>query len=142
LGEITPDGVWVARCNDVLGSGNQGNGNGRCNSLGDKDLGDFDDLDETDVVGGSSFVSTSFEYRFPISDEVGVQGVLFVDMGNAFYEGQNLFDVTDWRYGYGGGLLWYSPFGPLQLILGFPINRISEIEKSPVFEFSVGGYAP
>jgi len=144
---ISSQGILEAHCNDVPpsdnnGIDNQGNWNGRCNSLGDKDIADFDDLDETDVIGGNSFISTSFEYRFPISDEVGVQGVLFVDMGNAFYEGQNLFDVTQWRYGYGGGLLWFSPFGPLQLILGFPINRISALEKSPVFEFSVGGYVP
>jgi len=75
------------------------------------------------------------------SEEVGLQAVLFVDMGNAFYEGQNLFDVRNWRYGYGGGLLWFSPFGPLQLVLGFPVDPLA-IEKSPVFEFSVGGYAP
>jgi len=135
------DGTLAAVCNDVPDAGNQGNLNGRCNSIGDKDTEDFDDLKETDVIGGNSFITASFEYRFPISEEVGLQAVLFVDMGNAFYEGQNLFDVRDWRYGYGGGLLWFSPFGPLQLILGFPVNPLP-IEKSPVFEFSVGGYAP
>ena len=55
-----------------------------------------------------------------------------------FYEGQNLFDVTEWRYGFGGGVLWFSPFGPLQVVLGFPLDPLS-IEDSPVFEFSVGG---
>jgi outer membrane protein insertion porin family len=64
--------------------------------------------------------------------------VVFFDMGNAFAEGENLFDVTQWRYGTGAGVLWFSPFGPLQVVLGFPINPLS-IEKSPVFEFSVGG---
>ena len=90
------------------------------------------------MVGGSSFISTSLEYRFPISEEIGLQGVVFVDMGNSFAEKQNLFDVTQWRYGTGAGVLWFSPFGPLQVVLGFPINPLS-IEKSPVFEFSVGG---
>ena len=66
-------------------------------------------------------------------------GVVFIDGGNAFYEGQNPLDVTDWRYGTGGGVLWFSPFGPLQLVLGFPINPYS-FEDSPVFEFSVGGF--
>ena len=46
--------------------------------------------------------------------------------------------MTEWRYGTGAGLLWFSPFGPLQVVLGFPLNRLS-IEKSMVFEFSVGG---
>ncbi len=129
---------WVATCRDD-GLFTTGDGDGRCNSLDDKDIEDFADLDETDVVGGNSFISSSFEYRFPISEEVGLQGVFFVDGGNAFYEGQNLFDVTQWRYGYGGGVLWFSPFGPLQLVLGFPIDPYS-FEDSPVFEFSVGGF--
>ena len=139
------NGGLIAVCNDVPASinngvNNQGNLNGRCNQLGDKDISDFDDLGETDVIGGSSFITSSVEYRFPISQEAGLMGILFLDMGNGFYEGQNLFDVTDWRYGYGGGVLWFSPFGPLQVVLGFPIDPL-EVEKSPVFEFSVGGYA-
>lgn len=109
-----------------------------CNSLSDRENSDFAQLNETDVIGGSSFVTTSFEYRFPISAEVGLQGVFFTDGGNAFAEGENLFDVTEWRYAYGGGVLWFSPFGPLQLVLGFPIDPLA-IEESPVFEFSVGG---
>ena len=64
---------------------------------------------------------------------------MFADGGNAFAEGENLFDVTEWRYGLGGGVLWFSPFGPLQLVLGFPVNP-TVLEKSPVFEFSVGGF--
>jgi outer membrane protein insertion porin family len=130
----------VAVCNDTLtGVNNQGNGNGVCNDLTDRRIKDFDDLNETDVVGGNKFIATSLEYRFPISEEVGLQGVVFADMGNAFDETQdNLFDVTDWRYGFGGGVLWFSPFGPLQVVLGFPLDPLS-IEDSPVFEFSVGG---
>lgn len=129
----------TAVCRDEPGRGNQGNLNGLCNNLTDRRIKDFDDLDETDVVGGNKFIATSLEYRFPISEEVGLQGVVFADMGNAFDESQNnLFDVTEWRYGVGGGVLWFSPFGPLQVVLGFPLDPLS-IEDSPVFEFSVGG---
>jgi outer membrane protein insertion porin family len=146
--ELQTDGQGrlVAVCNDVEDpdnpnfNPNQGNRNGKCNSLGDKDIDDFDDLKETDVIGGNSFITSSVEYRFPISQDAGLMGILFFDMGNAFYEKQNLFDVTEWRYGYGGGVLWFSPFGPLQVVLGFPIDPL-EVEKSPVFEFSVGGFA-
>lgn len=130
-------GQYYAVCDDNGFAG--GNGNGVCNQLNTQNEEDFADIFETDVVGGNSFISTSFEYRFGISESIGLQGVLFVDGGNAFYEGQNLFDVTQWRYGYGGGVLWFSPFGPLQLVLGFPVDPTS-YEESPVFEFSVGGF--
>ncbi len=116
-----------------------GNGDGKCNTGREKDNDDFADLNQTDVVGGNKFITTSFEYRFPISEAVGLQGIAFLDMGNAFDENQyNLFDVTAWRYGTGMGVQWFSPFGPLALILGFPLDPLA-IDQSPVFEFSVGG---
>jgi outer membrane protein insertion porin family len=121
-----------------LGSG--GNGNGKCNNLKDKKNSDFEDLKETDVIGGNKFISTSFEYRFPISEAIGLQGILFMDMGNAFAEGDNLLNVDEWRYGSGGAVQWFSPFGPLMLVLGAPLDPL-ENEKTLVFEFSVGGGA-
>jgi outer membrane protein insertion porin family len=115
----------------------QGNGNGKCNDIDAEDLDDFADLDESDVIGGNKFISSSLEYRFPISDTIGLQGILFLDTGNAFSEGKNLFDVGEWRWGTGGGVQWFSPFGPLTVILGFPLDPLP-IDDSPVFEFSVG----
>ncbi|MBW2269355.1 MAG: outer membrane protein assembly factor BamA [Deltaproteobacteria bacterium] len=120
-----------------LANENLGNNNGKCNEIDDDD--DFDDYDETDVIGGNKFISATLEYRFPISETLGLQGLAFFDMGNAFAEGDNLFDVADWRYGTGVGLQWFSPFGPLAVVLGFPLDAISEVEDSPVFEFSMGG---
>lgn len=128
--------IPTTTCTDAPGTG--GNGDGDCNDIDDKDIDDFDDLDETDVIGGNKFISLSLEYRFPISETLGLQGLIFFDTGNAFYEGQNLFDVGEWRYGTGFGVQWFSPFGPLAVILGFPLDPIED-EKSPVFEFSVGG---
>jgi outer membrane protein insertion porin family len=118
--------------------GNQGDGDGECNSLFDTD--DFADLDETDVIGGNSFFSGTFEYRFPVSRELGLIGIVFLDFGNAFSEDQTPFDIGDWRYGAGFGALWFSPFGPLQAFVGFPLNKL-EVEDSVTFEFSVGGTA-
>lgn len=133
-------GDLIAVCDDVNRGTplNFGNRNGVCNSVTDKDFDDFDDISESQVIGGSAFISNSLEYRFPISEEVGLLGIAFVDGGNAFVEGDILFDASQWRYGYGGGVLWFSPFGPLQLVLGFPISPRSN-ESSPIFEFSVGG---
>ena len=131
-----PDGIASTRCPDTAAVG--GNGNLQCNDIGDKRIKDFEDLDETDVIGGNKFISSTFEYRFPISDTIGLQGVIFFDTGNAFGEDENLFDVTEWRYGTGVGVQWFSPFGPLAVVIGFPLDRLS-VEDLPVFEFSVGG---
>ncbi|MBK7948678.1 MAG: outer membrane protein assembly factor BamA [Deltaproteobacteria bacterium] len=131
-------GQIAAICDDSTFQRNFGNGNGRCNDLSDRDFDDFEDLGESQVIGGNSYISSSFEYRFPISEEIGLLGIGFVDMGNAFAEGDLLFDATEWRYGTGAGVLWFSPFGPLQLVLGFPLDPRTN-EQSPVFEFSVGG---
>jgi outer membrane protein insertion porin family len=123
-----PNGQWTAQCAPGL----------VCNTLTEDEPDDFADLDNTDVIGGNKFVSSFFEYRFPISETLGLQGLAFFDTGNAFAEGENLFDLTRWRYGTGVGVQWFSPFGPLGVVLGFPLDRLS-VEDSPVFEFSVGG---
>jgi len=142
---VGADGV----CNDQIGVNpvtggsfnlNQGNGNGKCNSLTDKQIDDFNDLDETDVVGGNQFISLTGEYRFPIAESLGLVGILFFDMGNAFAEDDFLFDVAEWRFGTGVGVLWFSPFGPLEAFVGFPLDKLS-VEDSITFEFSVGGSA-
>lgn len=109
-----------------------------CNDISDRDDSDFEDLDATDVIGGNKFISLTTEYRFTIAESLGLVGILFIDGGNAFAEGDNLFDLGKWRYGTGAGVQWFSPFGPLEAYLGIPLNRLS-VEKSMVFEFSMGG---
>jgi outer membrane protein assembly factor BamA len=141
-GFINDQGAPDAVCVDEPGvfPNTQGNGNGRCNSIFDQETDDFDDLEETDVVGGNKFLSGTFEYRFPISEQLGLIGILFLDAGNAFAENDNIFDVGSWRYGTGFGVQWFSPFGPLQAFVGIPLNKL-EVEDAVVFEFSVGGQA-
>ncbi len=136
---FSPAGVGPnGTCQDSAAVFNGGNGNGVCNSLSDRDIDDFDDLDETDVIGGNKFFSGTVEYRFPISDELGLIGIVFVDFGNAFSEDEDLWDVGLWRFGAGFGGLWFSPFGPLQAFVGVPLDPFED-EDSTVFEFSVGG---
>jgi outer membrane protein insertion porin family len=109
-----------------------------CNSIDDEDIDDFEDLDETDVIGGNKFASVTVEYRFPIAESMGLMGIVFLDTGAAFDETQSILDFSEWRQGTGFGVLWFSPFGPLQAFLGFPIDKLS-VEESVAFEFSVGG---
>ena len=138
---FTPVGVaWGTDvcADDDLHPGFEGNGNGKCNSIHDRRIDDFDDLHETDIIGGNKFTSVSVEYRFPIAESLGLMGILFFDTGNAFDETQSIFDFEEWRQGTGVGVLWFSPFGPLQAFLGFPIDKL-DVEDSMAFEFSVGG---
>jgi outer membrane protein insertion porin family len=111
---------------------------GVCNDLSDKDIDDFDDLDDTTVIGGSKFISFSTEYRFPVSEAIGLVGILFFDAGNAFAEDDTMFDLDEWRYATGVGALWFSPFGPLEVFWGLPLDPYDD-EQTSVFEFNVGG---
>ncbi|NNL86794.1 MAG: BamA/TamA family outer membrane protein [Myxococcales bacterium] len=126
------------RCADADVTIFGGNGDGKCNSLTDQDIDDFDDIDETEVIGGNKFVSVKAEYRFPVSEALGLIGILFFDGGNAFDEDQNIWDFDEWRFGTGFGGLWFSPFGPIEAYLGFPLDTLED-EDGSVFEFSVGG---
>jgi outer membrane protein insertion porin family len=73
--EDDPDAVRGTVCDDSLGTG--GDGDGQCNDISNKKIKDFADLDETDVIGGNKFISSTLEYRFPISETIGLQGVGF-----------------------------------------------------------------
>jgi outer membrane protein assembly complex protein YaeT len=123
---------------DINGDGVRNGLDDNCNSIQDENIDDFADLDETDVIGGNKFASVTFEYRFPIAESVGLMGIVFYDTGAAFDETQSILDFGEWRQGTGFGVLWFSPFGPLQAFLGFPIDKLS-VEESMAFEFSVGG---
>ncbi len=112
----------------------------RCNSYTDRDPEDYDNINETDVIGGNKFLSGTVEYRFPISEGLGLIGIAFLDFGNAFGEEEDVWDLGLWRVGTGLGALWFSPFGPLQAFFGIPLDPYED-EDSSVFEFSVGGQA-
>ncbi len=58
-------------------------------------------------------------------------------MGNAFAEDE-FINPADFRFGTGAGIEWFSPFGPLLVQLGFPLDRLED-EDGSVFEFSIGG---
>jgi outer membrane protein insertion porin family len=121
--------------------GRDGNGGctigNRCNDLDDTDPDDFEDLELTDVIGGNKMFLLNLELEFPISTDLGLKGFFFLDMGNAFAENESI-SVGDLRYGTGAGVHWFSPFGPITLVLGVPLDRLED-EDASVFEFNMGG---
>ena len=108
-----------------------------CNSLSDTDTDDFANLDLTDIIGGNKMFLLNLELQFPISEELGLMGIVFFDTGNAFAENESL-DPTELRFGTGFGAQWFSPFGPILVFVGFPLDKLED-EESSVFEFSLGG---
>jgi outer membrane protein insertion porin family len=96
-----------------------------------------------ELVGGNKELVVNLEYTFPLVSEIGFKGVLFADMGNAWAQGAWPFQDGEWVggqgvwIGYGVGVRWYSPMGPLRFEVGWNYNR-PEGEPRRVMEFTVG----
>jgi outer membrane protein insertion porin family len=90
----------------------------------------------TEVVGGDKAVVLNAELMFPIFEQYGLRGVTFFDMGNAF-GGSQTISFNDLRRSIGAGVRWMSPFGPLRVELGFPLNKQPGDDTS-VLGFSIG----
>ncbi len=109
-------------------------------------------------IGGNLMYYQNLELEFPIFEEVGLKGVFFTDLGNAWnLEGNYCdaagraaqFDVVspcfsassllDLRTSYGFGVRWFSPLGPLRFEWGFPFAPLP-YEETSVFEFTIGNF--
>jgi outer membrane protein insertion porin family len=88
----------------------------------------------SDVIGGSTAAVMNVELLFPIMEQYGIRGVAFFDMGNAFADS---FNFGDLRRSVGAGVRWMSPFGPLRVELGLPLNKKPGDDTS-VLGFSIG----
>jgi len=93
-------------------------------------------VEETEI-GGSRQIVLGNEIIFPILKGFGVKGVLFFDAGEAFTATEGI-QLGDLRYAVGGGIRWLSPFGPLHMGIGFPLNPREDDDRS-VLLFSFGG---
>ena len=69
-----------------------------------------------DPQGASKMLVFNTELIFPLSREVGLRGALFLDVGKGF---DNVSDITPLKMGVGLGLRWFSPFGPINIDIGF-----------------------
>jgi outer membrane protein insertion porin family len=70
---------------------------------------------------------------------LGLKGVVFFDMGNAFNDGENItFNPGDLKKDYGFGFRWNSPLGPLRLEIGFPIGKRQSDEDPFEIQFTIG----
>ncbi len=100
-------------------------------SIGPKEVG----VDGKSVlVGGDRQIFSNIEYEIPLIPQMGVKGVLFLDVGTAF-DG-NVIDVGSIRSDAGFGFRWFSPFGPLRVEVGFPFDPRGD-EKTYVPQFAI-----
>jgi outer membrane protein insertion porin family len=93
--------------------------------------------EEGDPIGGDKQAILSAELLFPIYEQYGLRGVTFFDMGQAFKHSESI-NPGEFRRSVGFGARWLSPFGPLRIELGFPLNKESGDDTSLV-GFSFGG---
>jgi outer membrane protein insertion porin family len=110
---------------------------------------------KTFSVGGNLRTLAKAEIEIPIFDKMGIRGVVFTDVGNAYnLEEQycrlkpawadvsvdpcvKLFPLTSLRSSWGFGFRWFSPIGPLRFEWGLPYKTLPG-EDSIVFEFTIG----
>jgi outer membrane protein insertion porin family len=113
-------------------------------------------------LGGNMQIIFNSEIEFPLFKKVGISGVVFYDMGNAY----NLEDrycsglqrknssisikidpcfkpleslTTGLRKSVGFGFRWQSPIGPLRFEWGIPLDALPN-EDPLVFEFTIGNF--
>ena len=91
-------------------------------------------------IGGTQTFSNNFELSFPLIPKAKMRLVTYLDWGiisdnisSQILEGTN----NQARAGYGAGLEWFSPVGPIQLMFSRAINP-KEGDKTSNFEFTMG----
>lgn len=94
------------------------------------------DSDTEDFIGGNKSFFSNVEYIFPLESEFGLLGLVFFDIGNAWEEDN--WNLSDLKKSVGGGLRWFSPFGPLRLEYGYALNEVYDQGGKHKVEFSVG----
>jgi len=90
-----------------------------------------------DLIGGNKELILNLEYLFPLVSEIGFKGVLFGDAGNSWVQGAWPANDQGLWIGYGFGVRWYSPMGPLRFEMGWNLNRPAG-EPRRVMEFTIG----
>lgn len=102
-------------------------------------IADVNGADGIRRIGGSSTFSNSLELSFPLVPKAKMRLVTFLDGGiiTDTITAKTLKTKTLSRGGYGAGLEWFSPVGPIQLMFARPLNEQSG-DKTSSFEFTMG----
>ncbi len=88
-------------------------------------------------IGGGKMWYSNLEWIFPLVEEAGLKGVLFLDAGNVYDTNEN-WDFGEIKKSAGFGFRWLSPMGPLRLEWGHNLDPKEDEVKSN-WDFSIGG---
>ena len=97
---------------------------------------DTPDCDDPEVIGGNKHLILKTELHFPILDQWGFRGSVFLDQGQAFGPSQNI-RLEDLKRSLGLAMQWQSPIGPVKLSWAFPLNAEPSDHKE-VLGFAFG----
>lgn len=100
------------------------------------------DLVTDDAVGGNWFYRGTIGLTFPLGlpNEFGLRGRVFTDAGSIGENDSALATITDTaslRMSVGTGILWDSPFGPVNIDLAQAILK-EDFDETELFRFSFG----
>jgi outer membrane protein insertion porin family len=89
-------------------------------------------------VSGTQTFSNNFELSFPLVPKAKMRLTAFLDAGWIKTDRGDVGNIPEmFRAGYGLGLEWFSPVGPLQLVFSNPINPEDD-DRVSHFEFTIG----
>jgi outer membrane protein insertion porin family len=97
------------------------------------------------AVGGTKRIVGNAEIFFPVpfmKDSKQLRLSTFIDAGSVWGQSGSVQDTCDGasdclRYSTGVGISWYSPFGPIKLVLAKPLNE-QDGDKTEVLQFQLG----
>ena len=101
---------------------------------------DSEAIDGIRRIGGTQTFSNSIELSMPLIPKAKMRLVTYLDAGmirDTSTPASTLLDNDIYRGGYGAGLEWFSPVGPIQLMFSRPLNEKPN-DKTSFFEFSMG----
>ncbi len=88
------------------------------------------------ILGGDRSLYTNFEILFPILESLKLSGVVFADAGNAWNVSDSPW-LKEVKAGYGAGIRWMSPMGPVRFEYGWKIAP-NPGEEPGAFAFGMG----
>jgi outer membrane protein insertion porin family len=109
---------------------------GGINTLRGFDRDDLAPKEDGSPVGGEKYIQGNFEIKFPLVEEAGVYGIIFLDTGAVFSKEES-WEFNKMRESAGPEIRWLSPIGPIRLAYGFVLDPKKGDSSSGGFEFSM-----